>query len=503
MKEKRRSKRMLLLVALGFSVLFYSNTTVAQYFGNVSGSSSPHLFIPDATEFFCGAWVNDGIYFSGTSYRAYITSVDITFTINHTFLKDLAVDLMHPDGFTEYRLWNYDGNQSPYTRTGITAFNNRPLLGTWLLWVTDCTTQDSGYLENWSLKVYYTIPPPSAPTGLFVTGTGDGEVSLSWNANPEEDCRGYYIQWDTLPDVSKYKYIDFVWVPGRFTTRWTVKPYPYGLLNGKRYYFVVTGKDWVGNESSESNMVSGTPQESTFPDDPYSSQWVPAHYTNYRNENRSTSTINYVVIHVAEGSYQSAINWISRDHAPFGKPPTSAHYVVSKFGEITQMVHHNDVAIHAGNLSYNNASIGIEHEGFVDSAQFFTNAMYQASANLVRYICNSYGILKDRTYIIGHNEVPGATHTDPGPYWNWVLYMSYITANCTAKPGDANGDGTVNLPDVIFQINYIFKSGPQPIPFCRGDDNANGTVNLQDIIYSINFLFKAGPAPVKSDVCCL
>jgi hypothetical protein len=28
--------------------------------------------------------------------------------------------------------------------------------------------------------------------------------------------------------------------------------------------------------------------------------------------------------------------------------------------------------------------------------------------------------------------------------------------------GDANGDGTVNVADAVYLINYIFKGGPPP-----------------------------------------
>ncbi len=71
------------------------------------------------------------------------------------------------------------------------------------------------------------------------------------------------------------------------------------------------------------------------------------------------------------------------------------------------------------------------------------------------------------------------------------------------KAGDANADNSVNLADIIFKVNYLFKGGPQPNPLCRGDDNADTKVNLLDIIYEVNFLFKGGPKPIKSDVCCL
>jgi len=71
------------------------------------------------------------------------------------------------------------------------------------------------------------------------------------------------------------------------------------------------------------------------------------------------------------------------------------------------------------------------------------------------------------------------------------------------KAGDANGDGSVLLPDIVSIINFLFRSAPAPNPLCRGDANGNGTVLLPDIIYLINSIFKSGPAPVKSKECCL
>jgi uncharacterized protein YgiM (DUF1202 family) len=43
----------------------------------------------------------------------------------------------------------------------------------------------------------------------------------------------------------------------------------------------------------------------------------------------------------------------------------------------------------------------------------------------------------DRSRIIGHNEVPGATHTDPGPYFNWSYYMSLVRGGTTPPPSSA------------------------------------------------------------------
>ena len=57
----------------------------------------------------------------------------------------------------------------------------------------------------------------------------------------------------------------------------------------------------------------------------------------------------------------------------------SSHYVVSKRGEIVQLVSTTDVAWRAGNRRTNLRSIGIEHEGRLRRGGF-TRAQYDASA---------------------------------------------------------------------------------------------------------------------------
>jgi N-acetyl-anhydromuramyl-L-alanine amidase AmpD len=156
--------------------------------------------------------------------------------------------------------------------------------------------------------------------------------------------------------------------------------------------------------------------------------WVAASSSNYTVANRETDyPINYVVIHTTQGSYAGAISWFQNPSAK-----VSAHYVVrSSDGQVTQMVREKDIAWHAGNWTYNTQSIGIEHEGWVNDASWYTDAMYRASAAITRHVALKYGIPMDRSHIIGHNEVPGATHTDPGPHWNWTYYMSLVKQTTT------------------------------------------------------------------------
>ena len=63
-------------------------------------------------------------------------------------------------------------------------------------------------------------------------------------------------------------------------------------------------------------------------------------------------------------------------------------------------------------------------------------------------------------------------------------------------PGDANNDGIVNILDITFIINFLYKSGaPPPVPALADPDNSCATDAL-DITYLINFLYKGGPAPL-------
>jgi hypothetical protein len=170
-------------------------------------------------------------------------------------------------------------------------------------------------------------------------------------------------------------------------------------------------------------------------------EWVAASPANYRLADRPDDyPIDRVVIHVVQGSYATALKvFRDPDHA------AAAHYVVRKDGHVAQMIRELDVAFHAGNRSYNERSIGIEHEGWVDRPASFTDAMYRSSARLTASICARYGIPVDRKHLIGHVQVPGTDHTDPGRYWNWDRYLRLVReAAATPSPGPANTGRTAS-----------------------------------------------------------
>ncbi|WP_326815740.1 MULTISPECIES: N-acetylmuramoyl-L-alanine amidase [unclassified Streptomyces] len=166
-------------------------------------------------------------------------------------------------------------------------------------------------------------------------------------------------------------------------------------------------------------MASSTAGSTDYP----LAHWTPASAANYTASTRpSAYPVQYVIIHVTQEIFSDAIG-IFQNPAK----QVSAHYVVrSADGYIAQCVREQDIAWHAGNWDYNTCSVGIEHEGWVDQPAYFTNALYEQSALLTASVCDRYGIPKDRAHILGHAEVPGTDHTDPGPNWDWVRYIRLV-----------------------------------------------------------------------------
>jgi Dockerin type I domain len=61
--------------------------------------------------------------------------------------------------------------------------------------------------------------------------------------------------------------------------------------------------------------------------------------------------------------------------------------------------------------------------------------------------------------------------------------------------GDPTGDGAVNIRDIVFMINALYKGGPQPNPPEVVDVNNSGNFNILDITYLVNSVYKQGPTP--------
>jgi N-acetyl-anhydromuramyl-L-alanine amidase AmpD len=194
--------------------------------------------------------------------------------------------------------------------------------------------------------------------------------------------------------------------------------------------------------------------------------YPPALWVTSPNFSTRSLSISAVAIHTTQGGYAGTISWFQNTASS-----VSAHYVLrSSDGQVTQMVRESSKAWHIG--SENSYTIGLEHEGFVNDASWYTTAMYTSSANLVKDICTDNAIDPTTCYsgpatvgtnllsaavkIKGHQHYPNQTHTDPGINWNWGFYNSLI------NPVTCNASATLNesyINTAFANLNWTAVSG--------------------------------------------
>lgn len=214
--------------------------------------------------------------------------------------------------------------------------------------------------------------------------------------------------------------------------------------------------------------------------------FVPASPSNGQVSDRPANgiRIDTIVIHDTESSYDAAITTFEQAGG------AAAHYVMrSSDGAVTQMVPTKDLAFHAGNYSTNMHSIGIEHEGYAaHGATWYTEAQYEATAELVKYLSARFGIPLDRQHILGHDNVAGprsslvsGMHWDPGPSWDWNHFMSLL--------GVHTGPHGVGPVGSVVTIAPRFATNQQTVQICPSDDPTGATTACTETQQPSNFVY--------------
>ncbi|MEU0034065.1 N-acetylmuramoyl-L-alanine amidase [Streptomyces sp. NPDC006333] len=203
--------------------------------------------------------------------------------------------------------------------------------------------------------------------------------------------------------------------------------------------------------------------------------------------------IDTIVIHDLESTYQAGINTLADP-----KNAASTHYVMrSADGAVTQMVPTKDIAFQAGNYSTNLHSIGIEHEGYAaQGATWYTEAQYEATADLVKYLADRFRIPLDRQHIIGHDNVAGPNsslvsgmHWDPGNGWDWDHFMRLL-----GHP--LSGLHTPPTTGSVVTIDPPFADNVQNVNICPADDPTGSTPACTDTPQASNFVYlRTAPDP--------
>ncbi len=132
-------------------------------------------------------------------------------------------------------------------------------------------------------------------------------------------------------------------------------------------------------------------------------------------------------------------------------------------------------------ITEDKALIFAEHDTGID-----IDLPWNCQTHLIRR--DDYGnVVSDNDTLLAGNYAAALSQGE------FVVLFKNIAFVC----GDAGGDGSINIADAVYLINYIFKGGPAPEPLDAGDANCDGDVNVADAVYLINYIFKGGPEP-----CC-
>ena len=127
--------------------------------------------------------------------------------------------------------------------------------------------------------------------------------------------------------------------------------------------------------------------------------------------------IDLICLHATVGSFSSALSWLRNPSSG-----VSTHYLISKQGDIANLVDETEQAWHAGvsfwrgRTDINRYSIGIELENANDGKDPYPEAQRDALAWLVNIICFRRCIPKDRQHIVTHYEIAPRRKSDPAGF---------------------------------------------------------------------------------------
>jgi hypothetical protein len=77
--------------------------------------------------------------------------------------------------------------------------------------------------------------------------------------------------------------------------------------------------------------------------------------------------------------------------------------------------------------------------------------------------------------VSGYQEIP----------FSFYVYLS----------GDASKDGIVDVSDIVYLLNYLYRSGPAPVPLESADVYPDHILDVSDLVFLLNYLYRHGAAP--------
>ena len=124
---------------------------------------------------------------------------------------------------------------------------------------------------------------------------------------------------------------------------------------------------------------------------------------------RAGNAITHVVFLSSEGGKDATIATEQNDS---GK---SIHYFAANDGSIADFIPEADTAWYAGDYPYNQTSIGIMVEGFINIPSSFGDLEYQRAAQLTAAIAHRYGFPIDAAHVLGRGDISTSIYAGQGP----------------------------------------------------------------------------------------
>ena len=97
-------------------------------------------------------------------------------------------------------------------------------------------------------------------------------------------------------------------------------------------------------------------------------------------------------------------------------------------------------------------------------------------------LCDSMLIVTDTTAILDSANVVVNSGS--------VTILNFLCGNVDGSP-----DLMIDISDLVYLVNFMFTSGPDPIPYDAGKVDCNGDIDISDLVYFVDFIFTSGPVP--------
>ena len=163
--------------------------------------------------------------------------------------------------------------------------------------------------------------------------------------------------------------------------------------------------------------------------------------------------VKFVIIHYT--GMQSEIESINRLKNP--KYKVSCHYLISRKGEVVQMVKEKNIAWHAGKSKWkqfknlNNYSIGIElvNKGHQFGYQNFSNQQISSLIKLCKKLKKKYLIKKEN--FLGHSDIAPLRKIDPGEKFPWKKLSKHGIGKWYVKVNNKNKINQKKMEALFFK----------------------------------------------------